>query len=78
MAKRLIDEENEKGTKKKVKYSSLTGFSEKTTPERLKNLERHSHKGDWRRSRKMKVGVKICQIMYEYSHIVGEEDDIFS
>ena len=66
-------EDEKKGDEKRVKYASVTGFSDKTTPQRLKNLERHPHKGDWRRNKKIKVGVKMCQIMYEYCDVIGEE-----
>ena len=46
MSKRSPEGRNDKERKK---YASLTGFSEKTIHQRLKNLQNYLGKEDWRR-----------------------------
>ena len=56
---------------------SLTGFSEKTIHQRLKNLQKVKHKGDWRRSKRIRVHFKVCKIIWEKK--IGEEDtDVYT
>ena len=45
MSKRNLEGENDENETRK-KYASLTEFSERTSPQRLKNLETVKHKGD--------------------------------
>ena len=64
MSKRNLEGENDENEMRK-KYASLTGFSEKTSPQRLKNLEKVKHKGDWRRCKRIRVPFKLCKIIWE-------------
>ena len=74
MSKRNPEGENdENGTKKK--YSSLTRFSEKTTPQRLKNLEKVKHKRDWRKCKRIRVPFKLCKIIKEKKIRNGDIDE---
>ena len=59
---------------KKVKYAKLTGYSEKTTPDILKKLASHPHKGDWRRHKKIRIAFKLCSINWSYNR--DEEEDL--
>ena len=43
MLKRNLERENDENETRK-KYASLRGFSEKTMPQRLKNLEKVKHR----------------------------------
>ena len=69
MSKRSLEGRNDKERKK---YASLTRFSEKTIHQRLKNLQKVKHKGDWRRSERIRVYFKVCKIIWEQK--IGEED----
>ena len=58
MSKRNLEgEKDENETRKKC--ASLTEFSEKTAPQRLKNLEKVKHKGDWRRCKRIKSAFQV-------------------
>ena len=69
MSKQSLEERNDKERKK---CASLTGFSEKTIHQRLKNLQKVKHKGYWRRSKRIRVSFKVCKIIWEKQ--IGEED----
>ena len=57
---------------RKKRRSDVTGFSESQTPQRLKNLSRIAHKGDWRRDRKIRIKARTARIMWSL------EDDCFT
>ena len=61
MSKRNLEGENDENDMRK-KYASLAGFSENGTPQRLKNLEKVKHKGDWKRCKRIRVPFKLCKI----------------
>ena len=51
------------GTKRKassdsVKYASLIGYSEETTPLILAKMKQHPHKGDWCHDKKIRITYK--------------------
>ena len=64
MSKKNLEGENDENETRK-KYTSLTGFYEKTTPQRLKHLEEVKHKGDWRRCKRIRVPFKLFKIIWE-------------
>ena len=73
MLKRNLERENDENETRK-KYASLRGFSKKTTPQRLKNLEKVKHKGDRRRCKRIRVPFKLCKIIWE-KKIRNEDSD---
>ena len=42
----------------------MTGFCTATNPDRLKNLSRVPHKGDWRRSKLIRIQYKLADITW--------------
>ena len=58
---------------KSKKYACLTGYCDKTTPDILKKLKSHPHKGDWRSHRQVRVAVKRCSIKWTYT---GKEKNL--
>ena len=74
MSKRSLEGRN---AKERKKYASLKGFSEKTMHQRLRNLQKVKYKGDWRRSKRIRVSFKVCKIIWEKK--IGEEDtDVYT
>ena len=49
---------------KRNKYSDLTGFNKEITPNRLKKLRSHPHKGDWRRDRMIRISYREANITW--------------
>ena len=46
------------------KYSDFTGFSKEKTPDRLKKLRSHTHKGDWKRDRIVRISYRDAIITW--------------
>ena len=73
MSKRNLEGENDENETRK-KHASSTRFSEKATPQRLKNLEKVKHKGDCRRCKRIRVPFKLCKMIWE-KKIQNEDSD---
>ena len=61
ISKRKSLDEKSSGRNRK-KYSDFSGFCENITLDRIKNMRKHPHKGDWRRDRVIRIPYKDCRI----------------
>ena len=79
MSKRNLEGENDENETRK-KCASLTEFSEKATPQRLKNLEKVKHEGDWRRCKKIESAFQAFKIIWEKKtrNEDSDESEIFT
>ena len=64
MSKRKSLDEKSSGKIRK-KYSDLSGFCENVTLDRIKNMRKHPHKGDWRRDRTIRICYKNFRVTWE-------------
>ena len=55
MGKRKTDEDSSSGTSCKSKRADLNVFGSGITEDRIKQLQKVPHKGDWRRSKMIRI-----------------------